>query len=313
MKIRDVLSVMVATALAVAGAGCMPPDRSAATRNLEREIAAMPGVESATARYSNDFENGAELRLDVAMSQAGDDQITAVVARINDLKNDDFKRHRQYETFLVGRGLAIEREAELNAGQIVADARVLRRIRADVPHGRIEWSRYGNHSRLETRSVTQTMEPLVSALEALGNDVGTTVYVRSDNPAAAPTWEVEVPTSMRRKDFEGLLAGLPLAAYYVHLDHESVVGLDVYVAEKDSAFRDLSAVIHAVGPTEEHPLELRWAQVKETDNQHRFVGSLRVPGCSPAEGSAAEELSVHGLSPEAVLLQRQLRKQAASC
>lgn len=304
---------MLAIALAVMGAGCMPPDRSVAARNLEREIAAMPGIDSVTVGYSHDFENGAELRLDVDMPQADEQQIGAVVTRINDLKTDDFKGYRQYASFVVGQRLVLKRDAELHPDQMVADARLLRRLRGDAPAGWIEWSRYGARSRLEIRSVTRTMEPLVAALATLEDDSSSTVYVRSDDPPAAPTWEVDTPTSMRRKDFENLLASLTLRAYYVHIDHESVVGLDVYVAGKESAFGDLGAVIHTIGPTKERPLELVWQSAKDTDNLHPFRGSLKVPSCPPAEGSAAEQRLVDRLKPEAVELQRRMWKEFADC
>lgn len=80
---------------------------------MRDEIAKMPGVQSVDPLYTNDFENGSELDVDVTMPAATEEQIAAVAAKITTIKGRDFTDYRQSTKFIVGEGLEVKCGAEL--------------------------------------------------------------------------------------------------------------------------------------------------------------------------------------------------------
>jgi hypothetical protein len=311
---RIVVGGTLVVVLLVVSVGCMPPDRSDRARSLEFGIAGLPGVDNADVRYSNDFENGAELDVKMVMTHTSEQQIAAAASHLGAVNKSDFKGYRQYASFVVGDALTVQRDANLDPSQIVGDVHLLRELRAKAQGTAIKWSRYGTRSRLEVWETTQTRAVLAAALETLADDVTTTVYIRSAEPTKVATWEVDLPMDNPQSDaVRDVLTRLPLPAYYVHVDSGQIVGLNVYVGERETAFSGLKSVIHAVQPTNDHPLSLVWSQAHERDNHHRFTGSLEVPACPPAERSTTKDLAERNLTPDAVLLQRKLWQEFAQC
>jgi hypothetical protein len=280
---------------------------------LRDELAKMPGVESVDPGYTNDFENGSELDLVVAMPTATEDQIAAVASRINTIKGRDFTDYRQLTKFIVGDSLEVKCGAELNAHQIADDTHRLRLIRGGVPRGRIEWSRGGALPRLEVWDVENTADVLTTALASMGSEP-MTVYIRSLEPTKFATWEVSSPlSSQQRSQVDDLLARLVLRAYYVRVDEGRITQLSVYVADPATAYRDLKSVISAMAPTKEHRLELDWARMVDPDNFHQFAGSVQIPGCPAGKGSPQTPRRQDYIAPEAAALQSRLQSEFNVC
>ncbi len=273
----------------------------------------MPGVQSVDPVYTNDFENGSELDLDVTMPAATEEQIAAVASRVNTIKGRDFTDYRQSTKFTVGDGLEVKCGAELKPSQIADDTHRLRLVRGGVSGGRIEWNRGGAVPRLEVWDVDNTEQVLSTVLAGMGPEPAT-VYVRSAEPNKFATWEVSSPWSAQQhSQVDDLLARLALPAYYVRSNDGRITRLSVYVADSATAYRDLKSVISVMAPTKDHPVELDWSRMADPDNFHRFTGSVRIPGCPAGGGSPQTPPRDDYVAPEAAALQRQLQAEFNDC
>ncbi|OBK12822.1 hypothetical protein [Mycobacterium sp. 1245852.3] len=299
--------------LALVVAACTPPDRSAEVRRLQAEIANMPGVDDVNPLYTNDFENGAQLSLVVAMPKASEEQIAAVASRITRIKGGDFNDYRQSCDFVVGDRLEVKRGAKLDPAQIAGDAHRLRQLRARVPQGSILWSRDGATARLEVSDTDHTSDVLNAALATVQPE-SMTVYVRSAEPTKFPTWEVGVPiTAEQRANVDALISRLAMPVYYVRVDDARITALSVYITDPATAYRDLKSVISTVAPTKQHPLQLQWHLIVEPDNFHQFTGDLQVPDCRDGSGSPKPQGPQGNQTAEAAELQRQLNRDFSDC
>lgn len=299
--------------LALVVAACTPPDRSAEVRRLQAEIAKMPGVDDVNPLYTNDFENGAELKLVVAMPKASEEQIAAVASHITRIKGGDFNGYRQSTAFVVGDRLEVKRGAELDPAQIAGDAHRLRQLRARVPQASILWSREGASVRLEVSDIDHTSDVL-SAVLATVQPEPMTIYVRSAEPTKFPTWEVGIPiTAEQRANVDALISRLALPVYYVRVDNARITALSVYITDPATAYRDLKSVISTVAPTKQHPLQLQWHLMVEPDNFHQFTGDLQVPDCRDSSGSPKTRGPQGNQTAAAAELQRQLDRDFSDC
>lgn len=292
---------------------CAAPDRGAAARRLQSEIAKLPGVDSVDPGYINDFENGAELNLVVTMRKASEEQIAAVASRISSIKDSDFDSYRQSCDFVVGDGLEVKRGAQLDPGQIADDTHRLRELRTKVPRSAILWSRDGSSSRLEVWDIGHTSDVLTAVLAAVKHEP-MTVYVRSAEPTKFPTWEVGVPISdEQRAAIDALLSRLALPVYYVRIDNARITALSVYITDTARAYGDLKSVISTVAPTKASPLQLEWSRMVEPDNFHQFTGSLKAPNCQQGKGTPKTQAPQGYQTIEAATLQRQLESDFNNC
>lgn len=299
--------------LALVVAACTPPDRSAEVRHLQAEIATMPGVDDVNPLYTNDFENGAQLSLVVAMPKASEEQISAVASRITRIEGGDFNGYRQSTTFVVGDRLEVKRGAELNPAQIAGDTHRLRELRTRVPQASILWSRDGATVRLEVSDIDHTSDVL-SAVLATVQPEPMTVYVRSAEPTKFPTWEVGIPITVeQRANIDALISRLALPIYYVRVDDARITALSVYITDPATAYRDLKSVISPIAPTKQHPLQLQWHLMVEPDNFHQFTGDLQVPDCRDDSGSPKPQPPQGNQTAEAAELQRQLASDFHDC
>lgn len=303
----------VVAGLVAATGACAGLDRSGEARHLQAEIAKMPGVDSVDPGYINDFENGAELKLVVAMPKASEDQIAAVASRITSIKGGDFDGYRQSCDFVVGDELEVIRGAQLDPAQIVDDTHRLRELRTRVPPSAIQWSRNDTGSRLEVFDTERTSDVLTAVLAAVKPEP-MTVYIRSAEPTKYPTWEVGVPISgEQRTAVDALLSRLVLPVYYVRVDNARITALSVYVTDTARASGDLKSVISAVAPTKQQPLQLEWHLMVEPDNFHQFTGSLKVPSCPQDKDAPKSQAPQGNQTNEAAALQRQLESAFTDC
>lgn len=299
--------------LLAAASACAALDRGAEARHLQAEIAKMPGVDSVDPGYINDFENGAELKLVVAMPKASEDQVAAVASRITSIKGGDFDGYRQSCDFVVGDELEVIRGAQLDPAQIADDTHRLRELRTHIPRSTIQWSRDGTGARLKVFDIEHTSDVLTAVLEAVKPEP-MTVYVRSAEPTKYPTWEVGVPISgEQRATVDALLSRLALPVYYVRIDHANITALSVYITDTARAYGDLKSVISTVAPTKQQPLQLEWSRMVEPDNFHQFIGSLKTPSCPQDKGGSKTQAPQGYQTAEAAALQRQLQSDFNDC
>lgn len=304
---------MPALASLVAASACAALDRGAEAHHLQSEISKMPGVDRVDPGYINDFENGAELKLVVAMPKASEQQIAAVASRITSIKGGDFDGYRQSCDFVVGDGLEVIRGAQLDPAQIVDDTHRLRELRTRVAPSAIQWSRDGTGSRLKVFDIERTSDVLTAVLAAVKPEP-MTVYIRSAEPTKYPTWEVGVPISgEQRAAIDALLSRLALPVYYVRIDNAKVTALSVYITDPARAYGDLKSVISTVAPTKQQPLQLEWHLMVEPDNFHQFTGSVKVPSCPQDKGAPKSQAPQGNQTDEAAALQRQLQSDVNDC
>ncbi|WP_433203726.1 hypothetical protein ACQP1G_14635 [Nocardia sp. CA-107356] len=305
--IRRTLATGIAVAIVSALlAGCAnAPDHRPQADRLRSEIGAMPGVESISVDYSNDFTRGTYLDLDLSMRTASEAQIADVVARINTIKQHDFDSYRQSADFVVGNRLELKAGAELDPNRITARTRGLRRLGASLPGAAITWNTYG----IEIEKSPPTTDSLAVVRTALDNDPARVTIRPADQE---PVWTVDLPFGPQQEhDINTLLGTLALPVAYVRVDSGHIANLSVGVHSPDTAYQDLTAVIARTGPTPEHPMDLRWNWGSFSPDK-QFTGSVKIAGCSDG-ASAADAHPEHYLTPDAIVLQRRLRTEFETC
>ena len=134
--------------------------------------------------YINDFENRADLNLQMGLSGATEAQITAVASRVSELKGFNFRGYRQSASFVVGEGVVVKRGADIDPPQIGADAGLLCRLRGRAAEGTLEWVRDADVSRLGIRYPRHSDDALRASLTVLAGQP-VVVDVRSAQPDQA--------------------------------------------------------------------------------------------------------------------------------
>lgn len=242
----------------MAASACAPADRSVQAEQIRAEIQGLPGVDSVDVGYINDFENGANLNVEVRVPRATEHQIAEVADRIRMLKGADFSRHRQETDFVVGDGAVIKRRSDVDLQQVAADTVVLRRLRADVPNGSLVWSRDENNSRLEVRDTRDSDTALGTVLRALAGEVGS-IYTRSSQPDTESSWDVTLPLSAERQHtIVALRDTLPVTVYEVTVRDRRIAGLSVGLGAPANAYQNAVTMLTALVPTPTHSVQVQW-------------------------------------------------------
>ncbi|WP_433710106.1 hypothetical protein ACQP2U_27500 [Nocardia sp. CA-084685] len=302
---------MLATGIAVAIVsvaltGCTTtPDRRQQADRLRAEVGAMPGVQSISVDYSNDFTRGTYLDLDLSMRAAAEAQITEVVDRINTIKQRDFDSYQQSTDFVVGDRLELKLGAELDPNLITAHTRELRQLGTSLPGAAITWTSSG----IEIEKAPPTRDSLAVVRTVLGTDP-TQVTIRPAD--RQPVWTVDLPFGIQQEqDMQTLLTALPVSVAYVRIADGYLANLSVEVHSPETAYQDLTAVIAATRPTPGHPIDLRWNWGGYSPDK-QFTGSVDVAGCSD-QATAADAHPEHYLTTDAIALQRRLRTEFETC
>ncbi|MEV5832116.1 hypothetical protein [Nocardia sp. NPDC052112] len=305
--IRRMLAAGIAVAVvSLPVAGCTnASDRRPQANLLRTELAAMPGVDTFSVDYSNDFTRGTYLDLDVSMRAASDTQIADVVDRINAIKRHDFDSYQQSTDFVVGDRLELKLGAELDPNRITARTRELRQLGARLPGATITWTNSG----IEIEKSPPATDSLAAVRTVLGNDP-TQVTIRPADQR--PVWTVDLPFgAQQERDIQTLLTALPVPAAFIRIIDGHLTILSVGVHSPDTAYQDLTAVIATTRPTPDHPMDLRWNWGGYAPDK-QFTGSVEVAGCSD-HATAADAHPEHYLTPDAIALQRQLRTEFETC
>ncbi len=305
--IRRMLAAGIAVAIvSVPLTGCTnASDHRPQVDRLRAEVGAMPGVESISVDYSDDFTRGTYLDLDLSTRAASETQIAEVVDRIKTIKRHDFDSYQQSTDFAVGDRLELKLGANLDPDRIAARARELRQLGTSLPAAAIR----GTDSGIEIEKAPPATDSLAAVRTVLGNDP-TQVTIRPTD--RQPVWTVDLLfDTQQEQDIRTLLDALPVPVAFVRIDDGHLANLSVGVHSPDSAYQDLTAVIATARPTSDHPMDLRWNWGGYSPDK-QFTGSVEVAGCSDGT-TAAEAHPEHYLTPDAIDVQRGLRTEFETC
>lgn len=268
--------------VAITIVGCTP-DRSADADRIRVELQGMPGVAAMNVAYINDFENGANLSIDLDMTRATEPEIGAAAHRVEELVGTQFSDHRQKTTITVADRAGIEYSAGKSPEYIVTVAQLLRGLRARSGAGTIEWLQVGGPPNLEIWDSPEPDADLRAALGGLSTVVPTpadgVVHVRSGAYRKRSGWNVALPLTHAQMDvIVGQRDRLPVIVFQVDVLAAAISGLSVDLGAPDEAYGNALAVVAAVAPTRAHPVTVEW----------RMTGAApaevaRFTACAPAE------------------------------
>jgi hypothetical protein len=310
------LLAVVAVALACMVGGCDSPDRKATADQLEQAIKAMPGVDDATVNSTNDFERGATVHISVFLPDAPSKQIEDVVARINAVRGDAFASFDQTAEFAVtpSRTVLVKRGADLDPAGIASDAEGLRKLTAAV--GVAEASTFRNKSTADltmTKVTTPANDVFAAVRAGFGDDVHLQVNL-SPVGIDTPTWQVAFPFAAgNQQRVDQQLAAMPVSVSSITVGSDGTIAdLGVSLHNRDTAYQDLVSVIGTIGAGPAHAVTVSW-QLDGDNGSPQFSGSVDVGACNYIPNSAAEQHPETYLTPDALALQRRLRKQFDTC
>lgn len=315
---RGVVAGCVAVVAITGLAACVTaPDRQAEADRLETEIRAMPGVQWLSVNYTNEFSYGSRLDLDVGMTTASEDQIGAVVARIDELTGPDFDGYQRTTEFTVAEFATIGRGAELWADSIIDDTRRVRRFRELLPVGRLEWPRHPATpaSSLTVFDVESADAAIVAARTAFG-DLLVTAHFRPGH-IEQRDWQVTFPFTVDQESIvRQRLSELPVTSGSIAVSGDTVTRLSVDATHPPTAEAHLEQVIAILRPPKESHLLLSWGDHSGglDPGELRFAGVVDVGGCGYRHDRGAREQEPGRFyTPEAIELQRKLRAKYDTC
>lgn len=303
-------------AVILAVAACGAPDRKADAGRLRNAITAMPGVAAVHVNYTNSFEQGRSLDIDVSLPTATPEQITDVVSRINEVRGDAFTGYQQSAQFSVApeRHLLVKRGADLDG--VADDARALRSLSGDVGAADIDIFRSGPTpaAQLTVRNATKPAGDVFAAVRAAFGTAKLNLDLLPAPEAHLPIWAVSFPFSIAdQQQVQHRIAGIALPVHAVTVDGgAAITSLTVVLRSPATADADLTSVIHTVGAGPGHPLSLSWLLDGQAAGEQQFTGSVDVAGCD-YPGTVGEQQPEKYLTPAAVALQQRLRTEFDNC
>lgn len=287
-------------------------EQQSAVDRLESEIGSMPGVESFSADYADDFTHGTHLDVSARMWAATDEQVEAVARRIDEVGDEQFDGFDRSTEIHVGENVELKRNADILPERIAADTRALRQLRATVPSASIEWFRSPiSGSWLELSDTDDTGVDVFAAVRTAVGDEPTDVRLRPNEPE--PMWSVTFPMPVDREEvIRRALADTPLAPISIGVEDGVVTRLGVGVTDPGvGTYDELVAVITATAPIRGPVLDLQWHGDRPGDGKH-FSGSVDVGGCSyPKTGGESDPQRYY--TPDAVTVQTRIRAEFDTC
>jgi hypothetical protein len=316
---KAVLLIAIALALSCVVSACGAPDRKAAADRLKLAIKEMPGVQDADVSYTNNFEQGAVVRIVVFLPNADTKQIEDVVGRINAVRGDSFKAFDQKAEFAVtpSRTVRVGRGADLDAASVAADAESLRRLSGAVDTAEMVIFRNNSTADLKLTQVTKPADDIFQEVRAaFGDGAHLDVDMRPASNIQEPSWQVSFPfTAADQQRVDAQTAAMPVAIWAITVGpHGAITSLSVGVHNRDTAYQDLVSIIETTGAGPAHALNLSWRWEGDSAGKiPNFSGSVQVGACGYIPNSAAELHPETYLTPDARELQQRLRKQFDTC
>ncbi len=328
-----VAAVLVASAV-VTTACTGVPDRSQEARQLESSLSAMPGVNGATVIYSNDFENGATLIVELSLPDATRQQVVDVVGAVNQARGNQFSDHwRQQITYRVNgyemecsavdaNGDALDAEAMSDADALADEVVALQKLSTTIL-AEMGWASCGGDNRtLTLRGAESSVPQVLAAVQAA--DLGLTEvdmgFGSSETSVENPLYGVTLRLPVSLQDWErvkGLVLGLDATPRVVELGPGPAIrGLTVGVKSPASAYQQLSTTITQLGGRGQNRLLLEWEledRDRETPNAKKFEGSVDIGGCEYRQNAMSEQQLEKFFTPEALEVKRRLRELYDTC
>lgn len=274
--------------------GCTPPDRTAVAERIADQIALLPGVDAVAHDYVNDFENGAQLNLEINADTASEQQIAAVAARVHELMGDRFAGHRNRITYAVAGGSIVDTRSMPNAESVSVAARLLRSLRPQIDGGTIE-------VRLDESQMTvgmlrgpadadQAVRSMAVVIDSFDAALPVVAEIRSPEPALYSSWTVHFPLSPAELSrIVSLRDSLPVVVFQLGVGGARVVDLFVELGDPTQAYDNAAAVLAAVSPSREHPVGIRWRIAGSPSRETgRFVACAE-PASPPSQAVATFE------------------------
>ncbi|WIM85829.1 hypothetical protein PT015_12805 [Candidatus Mycobacterium wuenschmannii] len=306
----------IALALCLALSGCGAPDRKPDADKLEQAIKGMPGVHDAMVSYTNDFERGATVHINVFVPDASAKQIEDVVARINEVRGDSFTKFDQTAEFAVTptRTIVVKRGADLDPPGVASDAEGLRKVTAAVGAGEATLFRNKSTADLDLRKVAGPADDVFAAVRAGFGDTARLDVDLLSLGSDRPSWRAAFPFSIAdQQRVNQQLAAMPVEVFRVAVGSDGTISaLGVRVHNQDSAYQDLVSVIGITGAGPAHPLNINWRLDGATQTP-QFSGSVDVGACRYVRNSEGELHPEKYLTPDALALQQRMRKQFDTC
>lgn len=310
--------MVVALALPGVLSACGAPDRKAAADRLKLAIKEMPGVQDADVSYTNNFEQGAVVRIVVYLPDADSRQIDDVVGRINSVRGDSFNAFDQKAEFVVApsRTVRVGRGADLDAASIAADAESLRRLSGAVDTAEMNIFRNNSTADLTLTQVTTPANDVFTAVRAaFGDDAHVTLDLQPASNIADHPWRVVFPfTAADQQRVEQQIAAMPASVFTVTVGPQGAIAdLNVGLHNRDTAYQDLVSIIGITGAGPAHALNLNWRwEGEHAETSPNFSGAVDVGACTYIP-SMAEQHPEKYLTADALALQQRLRKQFDTC
>lgn len=309
----------ITLALTCVMSACGAPDRKAEADQLKQAIKQMPGVQDADVSYTNNFEQGAIVRIVVYLPDATSKQIEDVVARINAVRGDAFKAFDQKAEFAVTptRTVRVDRGADLDSAGIAADAEGLRRLSGAVDAGEISIFRNNSTADLTLTGVATPANDVFNAVRAgFGDDAHVTVDLQPASNTDEHPWKVAFPfTAADQQRVDQQIAAMPVSVWTTAVGpHGAIADLSVRLRNRETAYQDLVSVIGITGAGPAHALNLGWQlEGERADTSPNFSGSVDVGACNYISNSEGELHPEKYMTPDALALQQRLRKQFDTC
>ena len=296
--------------------GCTgAPGRESQAIDVERRIAAMPGVSDVDLVYDNGILEGTRFELRVSLEQASIEQIGAVAAEIDATRGDDFADYDQRIELDVADRVSINVSTALPDGT-AAVATLLRELDSRATAQSINWRVTSEGAtRIEIRDASATAAIVDAVLQVFANRPLDQIEV---NPAPGPgeeaAWWIRtrLSTEDKRAVDAQLAAAAPATARLIVIREGRIVQMNVDVPSPETAYADIVGVIHALGAGRQRPLQLLWSWADDPARYGdlRWSGSVDIGDC---DDPTANTGSADDLLPAARQLQQRIRDHYGPC
>lgn len=243
--------------------GCTPPDRTTVAEQIADQIPLLPGVDAVAHDYVNDFENGAQLNLEINVGTASEQQIAAVASRVHELMGDSFAGHRNRITYALAEGSIVDKRPMTNAESVSVAARMLRSVRRQIIDGtievRLDESRMTVDMLRGPADTDQAVRSLAVVIDSLDATLPVVAEIRSPEPALHSSWTVWLPLSPAEVSrVISLRDNLPVVVFQLEVRGATIVDLFVELGDPTQAYDNAAATLAAVRPSREHPVGIQW-------------------------------------------------------
>ena len=294
-------------------AGCGAPDRSAEATQLEATLRTVPGVTSAYVTYSNGFDSGDRVSVEVSMPGADDERVVAMVRRMNSAMGHDFDDYSRPVTISIDDGVRVSSDGPYAADSVLRDIALARAAHRDAGAGSTTLSWIDGDPVIDVDDAEDSSRATRSATAAIGNRPGQ-VRVLGRPHSEQVSWTVETPVSRAQVlKATSEVADLRIPARMVTVENGLVSELSLDVGVDQPTYGPIASVADRLGAERSRPLLLSWDSSALTNDGLDESGSVSVGGCDYSTTSRSEQHPENYLTADAVALQKRIRERFDTC